>query len=185
MKHVSARLIVRLALASLSVAIAAPMIGNGNYVASASTTNVPLCEGSKLWGAYVGTGAATGNFVYTLALINVGHTTCRLEGYPRILGQRDNRTHTLPISKHGTWAGNLRPTVLSPRMSGQLLLSTADNCNALNTGTTKSINRVMAANTYSNLTIQLPDSKGDVYVYGFKVDIACGLEISQLGWGVN
>jgi hypothetical protein len=100
-------------------------------------------------------------------------------------GMKGNRTFTLPISKHGTFAGNLPSTVLSPRMSGELLLSTADNCNALNTGGITKINEVAAADTYTNLTIELPNSDGDVYLSGFKVDIACGLEVSQLGWKGN
>jgi hypothetical protein len=130
----------------------------------------------------VATGAGTGNFVYTIALINVSHTTCALSGYPKIQGMKGNRTYTLHISKHGTFAGNLPSTVLSPRMSGELLLSTADNCNALNTGGIAKIDKAAAINTYMSLTIELPNSDGDVHLSGFKVDIACGLEVSQLGW---
>jgi hypothetical protein len=165
--------------------VALPLTGFGDSLAAASTNRVAPCQGSKLWGAYVATGAATGNFIYTIALINVGDTTCRLDGYPRIRGVRDGRTFTLRISKHGTFAGNLSPTTLSPRMSGELLLSVADNCNALNTGGTAKINRVAAENTYSDLTIELPGSAGDVDVTGFNVDIACGLEVSRLGWNGN
>ena len=72
----------RLILVMLSVALVTPVFSAGSNVASASTTQVPLCEGSNLWGAYVATGAATGNYIYTVALINVSATTCRLQGYP-------------------------------------------------------------------------------------------------------
>jgi len=166
----------------LCLTVAAPMADFGNSPVSASTSRIALCRGTNLWGAYVATGAATGNFIYTIALINVGDTTCRLTGYPKIQGVKDDRTYDLPISKHGTFAGNLGSTVLSPRMSGELLLSVADNCNALNTGSTSAINKVAATNTYSDLTIKLPGAAGDVYVTGFKVDIACGLDVSRLGW---
>jgi hypothetical protein len=184
MEHPWARFIRWLALSVICLVVAVPMASAASYVASASSHAAP-CKGSNLWGAYVATGAATGHFVYTIALINVGHTTCALSGYPSIQGVRDNRTDTLRVSKHGTFAGNLSSTVLSPRMSGALLLSTADDCNALNTGGTARIDKVATSNTCTNLTIELPNSDGDVYLSGFKVDIACGLEVSQLGWKRN
>ncbi len=185
MKRRSIGLILRLALTAFCFAVGVPMTSAGTSVASASTPHVAPCKGDDLWGAYVGTGAATQNFIYTIALINVGHTTCELSSYPKIQGIRDNRTYTLHVTKHGTFAGDLPSTVLSPRMSGELLLSTADYCNALNTGGATKIDKVAAANTYTNLTIELPNSAGDVYLFGFKVDVACGLEVSQLGWKGN
>ncbi len=162
--------------------LGAPLAAFGSSPASASASQIALCRGNNLWGAYIDTGAATGNFIYNIALINVGHTSCRLTGYPKIQGVKGDRTYALPISKHGTFAGNLTSTVLSPRMSGELLLSVADNCNALNTGSTSAINKVAAANTYGDLTIKLPGDAGDVYLSGFKVDIACGLDVSRVGW---
>ncbi len=182
MKHSTTGTFFRLAAITLCLTVAAPITTVGNSPASASTSRIALCRGNNLWGAYVATGAATGNFIYTIALINVSHTTCRLTGYPKVQGEKGDRTYDLPVRKHGTFAGNLVSTVLSPRMSGELLLSVADNCNALNTGSTSTINKVAATNTYSNLTIKLPGAAGDVYVTGFKVDIACGLEVSRLGW---
>ena len=182
MKHSTAGIILRLVAITWCLTVAAPMATLANSPASGSTSRISLCRGNNLWGAYVATGAATGNFIYTIALINVGHTTCRLAGYPKIQGVKDDRTYDLPIRKHGTFAGNLVSSVLSPRMSGELLLSVADNCNALNTGSTSAINKVAATNTYTDLTIKLPGATGDVYVSGFKVDVACGLEVSRLGW---
>ena len=185
MKHITTRTIFRFAAFTMCLSVAAPMATLSDSSAVASAGRIALCRGNNLWGAYAGTGAATGNFIYNIALINVGHTTCRLTGYPQIQGVKDGRTYTLPISKHGTFAGNLTSTVLSPRMSGELLLSVADNCDALNTGSRRAINQVAAANTYTDLTIKLPGATGDVYVTGFKVDIACGLEVSRLGWSGN
>ena len=151
--------------------------------ASATNRQVPLCTGTDLLGAYAGFGAATGNFIYDVLLINVSHASCRLNGYPSVQGMKGNRSFTLDISKHGTFAGNLLPTDLSPRMSGRLLLSTADNCNALNIGSTSQIQRVAAAHTYSHLTIKLRGLAVEVDIPGLTIDIACGLEVSQMGWG--
>jgi len=150
--------------------------------ASATNRHVPLCTGTDLLGAYAGYGATTGNFIYDVILINVSHTSCRLYGYPSVQGMKGNRSYTLHVSKHGTFAGNLLPTKLSPRMSGRLLLSTADNCNALNIGGTSQIERVAAAHTYSHLTIKLRGSAVEVDIPGLMIDIACGLEVSQMGW---
>jgi hypothetical protein len=177
--------IIRLAVIAACLSVALPMTGIGDSLALASTNRVAPCQGDNLWGAFVATGAATGNFIYTIALINVGDTSCRLNGYPRIQGMRNGRTFSLRLSRHGTFAGNLSPTTLSPRMSGKLLLSVADNCNALNTGGIAKVEKLAAADTYSNFTIRLPGTGGDVYVSGFKVDIACGLEVSRLGWNAS
>jgi len=185
MKQRSTRITLRLVLTAFCIVVGVPMMSVETSVASSSTPHVAPCKGGNLWGAYLGYGAATGHFIYTIALINVAHTTCKLSGYPKIQGIRDKRTYTLHVSKHGTFAGNIPSTVLSPRMSGELLLSTADDCNALNTGGTTKIDKVAAANTYTILTIELPNSTGVVNVTGIKVDIACGLEISQLGWRGN
>lgn len=178
------RVTLRSVLAVSILAVGVPMI-EGSVAASASTSHVAPCKGSNLWGAYVGYGAATGHFIYTIALVNVGHTTCKLSGYPTMQGRRGTRNFPLSISKHGTFAGDLPSTVLRPRMSGELLLSTADDCNALNTGGTSKIKQVMAAKTYTNVTIELPNSRGNVYVTGITIDIACGLGVSQLGWRGN
>lgn len=167
----------------LTTALPVFIFNDGTPAAAAS--QIAPCQGGNLWGAYIDTGAATGNFVYNIALVNVGHISCRLNGYPGIQGMRGGRIYDLHVARHGTFAGNLAPTVLSPRMSGELILSVADNCNALNTGGISKIKKIAAANTYSNLTVKLPGAAGDVYLFGFKVDIACGLDVSRLGWKAN
>lgn len=185
MKHLTSRLPIRFAVASLCLMAACLVCNLNEGTASAVTSPVAPCQGSQLWGAYISTGAATGNYIYNIALINVGHTTCRLSGYPEIQGVREGHTYNLHVAKHGTFAGNLAPTILTPRMSGELILSTADNCNSLNTGGIAKIDKIAAANTYSNLTLKLPDAAGNVYLSGFKVDIACGLDVSRLGWKLS
>lgn len=149
--------------------------------AQAASTHIAPCDAQNLWGAYLGSAGATGNLIYTIVVINRSDTTCRLAGYPTMEGVRNNHQYALP-SSHGTYAGNLVATILRPRMSGMLLLSTADNCNALNIGGQTKIKKVMAANTYAVLGFTLPISKGLVMVPSFHVDIACGLGVSQLGW---
>ncbi len=62
------------------------------------------------------------------------------------------------------------------------MLATGSLCNALNTGGRVKIQKVIAANTYTFLTFDLPDSAGSVIVQGLSLDIACGLGVSQLGW---
>jgi hypothetical protein len=172
-------------LTMFSLTIGMPLMGASAGLSSASASPIAPCSGSSLWAAYIGSAGATGNLIYTIALINVSHSACRLEGYPKLRGFRNSRWYWLPISQHGTYAGNLSPTILSPRMSGELLLSTADDCNALNTGGQTRIKKAMLANTYTNLSIELPDSDDDIFLTGLDIDIACGLEESQLGWRSN
>jgi hypothetical protein len=185
MSHLAARSLYRLAAIATCLTVALPVADFSDATSAGASTQIAPCQGSDLWGAYISTGAATGNYIYNIAIINIGHTTCRLSGYPRIQGTRGSRTYDLQVARHGTFAGNLSPTVLAPRMIGELILSVADNCNALNTGGITKINEVAAANTYSNLTLKMPGAAGDVYLSGFKVDIACGLDVSRLGWNTN
>lgn len=67
-------------------------------------------------------------------------------------------------------------------MSGLLLRSTSDGCNALNVGGRPRIRKVIAKDTYTNVSIELPNSSDEIAINGLSVDIACGLEVSQLGW---
>jgi hypothetical protein len=162
----------------------APLIdGYTSTTATAAKSALPLCSGSWLWASYGGSNGAGGTIIYTIALTNVSKHTCRLEGYPRIVGYENGVTRSLRVS-HGSYAGNLRPTVLSFRESGRLLLSTADGCNALNTGGQSKIRKVAAANTYNDLGLYLPGG-GSVMVSGIKIDVACGLGISQFGWTIT
>jgi hypothetical protein len=173
-------------LASLFVTAMAALVptveGSSVTVASASTAP-PLCQGGWLWAAYQGSAGTTGNIIYSIDIINDTHHTCRLAGYPTIQGYRDGAPHNVPLAHHGTYAGNLRPTVLTYRMSGLLLMSVSDECNAANTGGQTKIRRLAAAHTYTNLTLGFPGG-GSVQVNGITLDTVCGLDVSQLGWNV-
>ena len=166
-------------LAAAAVLVTAGVDGR-THVAVATTTT-PACRGSELAGAYVRTGAGLGNIGVVAVVTNVASTTCRLEGYPALRGLRDGRWHPLKAS-HGTYFGNLTPTILDPREGGALLLGTYDTCQALNQPSQHKVRQAEAANTYSELTVTLPDRRGSFHISGVSIDVACGLAESQLGW---
>jgi hypothetical protein len=70
-------------------------------------------------------------------------------------------------------------------MSDEPLLSTADNYNALNAGDRGRIKKISSINAHTGLNIELPDGAGAVPVTGIDIDIACELEVSNLGWRVS
>ena len=111
----------------------------------------------------------------TIAITNVGTTTCTLEGYPVLEGLRGNVKHKLHITAHGTYGGNLRHAILAPRMSGALIVGTGDLC-APYYGVPP------AGHSYSGLIVVLPKNKGVVPVFGVALDTTCYLVESQLGW---
>jgi hypothetical protein len=148
----------------------------------ASASTVAPCASDQLWAAYLNTAGATGNLIYSFVFINIGSNSCRLAGYPTVRGYKDNHVYPLRITQHGTFAGNLSPTVLKPRETGELLISTSDFCNALNIGGQTKIRRIEAKDTYTGLEIDGPNRSWSQTLSGFSIDIACGLEVSQLGW---
>ena len=180
MKLVSAQFFVRSVLVTIGLAVGLSVIGVASSVSSASNALPAPCSGVNLWAGLVGRNGAGGTSFYNVAFINVGHTSCRLSGYPKIEGTRGNETHELPAVHENVADLHLAPTVLAPRMAGELMLATGSLCNALNTGGRVKIQKVIAANTF--LTFDLPDSAGSVIVQGLSLDIACGLGVSQLGW---
>jgi hypothetical protein len=116
-----------------------------------------------------------GHVVTTIAISNFGTTTCTLGGYPELVGLRGNEKIKLHVTAHGTYGGNLRPTILAPRMSGALIIGTGDLC-APYYGVPP------AGHSYSGLIVVLPKNKGDVPVLGVALDTTCYLVESQLGW---
>jgi hypothetical protein len=169
-------------MVTAGLAVGLPMIGVGASASYASHAQPAPCSGTNLWAGLVGSNGAGGTSFYNIAFINVGHTSCRLFGYPKIEGTRGNVTHELPAVHENVADVNLAPTVLAPRMAGELMLATGSECNALNTGGRIKINKVITANTYTFFTFDLPNSAGSVIVQGLSLDTACGLDISQLGW---
>lgn len=155
---------------------------SGQVSVSRSAGAVPQCRSVHLAGVFVRTGAAAGSLGSSIGIVNVGRVACRLGGYPGLEGVRDHHLFHLRINQHGTFAGNLDPTVLAPRVTGGLIIGTGDACNALNNPNRKVAAAVAAAHTYTTLYVELPDHHGTVAIFGGSIDTACGLQVSRLGW---
>ncbi len=121
-------------------------------------------------------GVATGNVDFPLILTNASTATCRLTGYPALVGITPSGDE-IPINLgHGTFFGNLVATDLSPGSSGELLLGGTDQCEAEPTTTGS---RPGPTTSYTSLIIELPGRKGSVRVANH---LQCGVaDESQLG----
>jgi hypothetical protein len=151
------------------------MVGARTTAAHAAGVDTPTCAGSNLVGAFVRNQVGMGHVVTTIAITNVGTTTCTLGGYPGLVGTRGNEKIKLRVTAHGTYGGNLRPVTLAPRMSGALIIGTGDLCAPY-------YGAPPAGHSYSGLIVVLPKNKGVVPVLGVALDTTCGLVESQLGW---
>lgn len=181
MKLRSMRLLAATAVSAFSLLLGVPTLGSGDNAAVASASAIPDCSGKAFWGGWVGKNGATGTSIFDVAFINDGRTTCRLAGYPKIQGYRNGREYALVVGHiKGTLFG-LSPTTVAPRMSGEMVLTTGALCNALNIGSQSKIKKVIAENSYT-VSVTFPNSNDKVYVYGLTLDVACGLNITQLGW---
>jgi Domain of unknown function (DUF4232) len=160
-----------------SAVISAPLLiaASNATVASATSVGVPPCQGSNLVGAFVVNQVGMGHVVTTIAITNVGRRACTLGGYPTLIGLRGSTKHTLRVTGHGTYGGNLHPTKLSPRMSGALLVGTGDMC-----GPTYGV--IPPNQMYVGMIVVLPGNEGTVQVLGAQFDTTCGVYVSQLGW---
>lgn len=128
------------------------MVGARDTSANAVVASFPACAGSNLVGAFVSNQIASGHVVTTVAITNVGITTCTLGGYPGLIGIQGNEKIALHVTAHGTYGGNLRPAILRPRSSGALIIGTGDLC-APYYGVTP------AGHSYSGLILVLPKNK--------------------------
>ncbi len=164
-----------------SVLVGLPAFGMGNGTVHANAASPADCSGSNFLGAWVGVNGATGTSIYQVAFINDGHTTCRLAGFPKILGYRDGREYTLTTGHIRSQVFDISPTVVAPRMSGLMVLTTSALCNSLNSGDRSSIQRVIARSTYG-VRVEFPHSSVPVEVHGLNLDVACGLNVTALGW---
>jgi hypothetical protein len=147
----------------------------------ASASTMPRCSGSDFVGGWVGKNGATGTSIFDLAFINEGHGTCRLAGYPTIQGYRNGREYPLAAGHLKSQEFDISPTNVAPRMSAEMVVTTEGLCNALNSGNQTAIKKVIAKNTYT-LSIKFPDSNDPIYIYGLSIDVACGLNVTGLGW---
>jgi hypothetical protein len=167
------------ALLALSVAVGAPI--SGSFASATSASTVPLCGGTNFLGGWVGQNGAFGTSIYDLAFINDTHKTCRLSGYPTIQGYRNGHEYHLTAGHLRNQIFDLLPTVVAPRMSGEMVLTTSASCNALNSGNRTAINSVIAKNTYA-VSIEFPHSPDPIFIDGLSIDVACGLNITGVGW---
>jgi hypothetical protein len=140
-----------------------------------STRPTPACDGRDLVAPVTGSESGLGNGISTIAVTNVGASTCRLGGYPRLLGIRTGHEYKLRITGHGTQDGNLGPVVLSPRISGAFILNTTTGC--VPGGDSNA-----ASHTYSGIVVLLPGKLGLFKILGITLYAPCDLLESQLGW---
>jgi hypothetical protein len=141
----------------------------------------PPCTGAALSARPGPGGAAAGNEESSVVFTNVSSASCRVEGYPDVVGIRSNGTEVPLVAQHGGMTGDLLPTDLDPGQQAALLFGTADACTALNQPDQQAMAANAAANTYPGLVIALPEGSGSVTVIGLGIDTACGLSESQLG----
>jgi len=175
------RLSVVFAASALSSSVGIPSLGLGVIANVASASTIPACSGENFAGGWVGQNGATGTSIEDLAFINDGHNTCRLAGYPTIQGYRNGREYPLAAGHLKDQPFDISPTIAGPRMSAEMVLTTSDSCNAMNTGNQTAIKKVIAENTYT-VSVKFPHSNDPIYIYGLSINVACGLNITGLGW---
>lgn len=140
----------------------------------------PPCRASQLRATKAFGGAATGNLATLVILTNTG-STCRLGGYPTLIGISQVRGRVHLSARHGTFFGNLIPADLAKGRSGRLLLGTSDGCDAINQPNQAVVERNMRENTYAELVIVFPNGAGSLTASTYPFDVACGLDTSELG----
>lgn len=169
------RALVGWRLLALLALLVFSLVGPGNSSSGASDGSTHACKGVDLVGAFAGSNLYAGGAIITLAITDVGISTCRLGGYPKLLGIRGNHEYTLANVGHGTQDTALAPTTLVPRESGALILDSNDGCSA-------NVYPLPAADKYTGVVILLPNGEGRVKVLGVPLWVPCGLSESQLGW---
>lgn len=181
MRRSSMRLSAALAASTLWLAFGVPSLGVESIANVSSAATVPVCGGGNFVGGWVGRNGATGTSIMDLAFVNEGHNTCRLSGYPTVQGYRNGREYPLAVGHLKGQLFDISPTIVGPRMSAEMVLTTSDSCNALNTGNQTQINKVIAKNTYT-VSVKFPHSNDPIDIYGLNIDVACGLNVTELGW---
>jgi len=125
-------------------------------------------------------GFGLGNDLEIVVVTNVGPTTCWVGGYPSLVGVKPSGARKPLGATHGTYFGNRVPMKLAPGAAAELYLGTASACNALNAPAPQR-NATAKANTYTGLTIALPEGRGTFSVGHVYLDTACGLSESEIG----
>jgi hypothetical protein len=73
-------------------------------------------------GAFAHSSGYAGGGIYTIAVVNIGTSSCRIGGYPQLLGIRDGHEYAIRHLDHGTQDVSLEPATLAPRMGGAFIL---------------------------------------------------------------
>jgi hypothetical protein len=107
--------------------------------------------------------------------MNVGKADCRLEGFPSLKGFRGQRFYSLLANHDYNLDTKLRPSVLSPRMSGAFVLHATTGC-------MPGGDPHQAEHTYIELALILPDDRGSVTIPSLTLYVPCQLSESALGW---
>lgn len=138
----------------------------------------PACETSTLRAVAKPGGGGLGHGLEIVVVTNVGPTTCWVGGYPSLVGVKPTGSRKPLAATHGTYFGNRVPMKLAPGATAELYLGTESTCNALNS---PQANAAAKANTYTGLTIALPEGRGTLSVGHVYIDTACGLSESEIG----
>ncbi|HUY42652.1 MAG TPA: DUF4232 domain-containing protein [Acidimicrobiales bacterium] len=181
MRFPKVRLSAVFAASALWLVVGIPSLGLGISANLASASTIPLCGGNNFVGGWVGVNGAGGTSIFDIAFINEGHNTCRLTGYPTIQGYRNTREYSLAVGHMKDSPFGISSTIVAPRMSAEMVLTTSALCDALNSGSRTAIEKVIAKNTYT-VSVKFPHSNDPIYIYGLSIDVACGLNSTQVGW---
>jgi hypothetical protein len=175
------RLSAVFAASALWFAAGVPPLDAGGVANMTPASTIPFCGGENFVGGWVGQNGATGTSIEDLAFINDGHVTCRLAGYPTIQGYQNGLEYPLTAGHLKDQVFDISPTTLGPRMSAEMVLTTSASCNAMNSGNQTAIKKVIAKDTYT-VSVKFPHSNDPISIYGLNVNVACGLNITGLGW---
>jgi hypothetical protein len=126
-------------------------------------------------GAFAHSSGYAGGGIYTIAVVNIGTSSCRIGGYPQLLGIRDGHEYAIRHLDHGTQDVSLEPATLAPRMSGAFILDVSLGCNANSLP-------YPVSDLFMGVVILLPHGNGHIKVAGVPLFVPCGIGESQLGF---
>jgi len=88
----------------------------------------PFCARSDLRVQFLGFGAAASMFSDVFELTNIGKTTCRLQGQPKLSPSTTAGAHVPSVVRHGYLPLDIVPGNLAPKASGYVIIGGTDNC---------------------------------------------------------
>lgn len=149
-------------------------LGHTQSAFASSRGSAPACRGHNLVGTATGGQSGAGNELSTIAVTNVGTASCRLAGYPQLLGIRSGHEFRLRVTTRYN-DPLLVPTVLAPRESGAFIVNSTTGC-------MPGGDPHRASHLYSGVVLLLPGGRGPVWVRDFNLYAPCQLSESPLGW---